>query len=469
MTPPSSNAPILLVDFGSTYTKITAVDLAQEVIIARAKSPTTIKTDIMEGFNNAFAQIADTTGIADVSGFETVFAASSAGGGLRIIASGLVPDLTAHAAQMAALNAGGKIIKTFSFELNEQDIDEIIASQPDIVLLTGGTDGGNRKMLLENAAAIAAAAADFTVVLLCNRNVAQEAATRIRASGKKVVVTENVMPKLDALNIDPARAAIRALFLEDIIKAKGLSHVQHLIEGILMPTPSAVMLAVELLSKGVEGEAGLGETLTLDVGGATTDIYSAIEGLPKDPLIFYKGFIEPYIKRTVEGDLGLRHNADHIIHETGMAKMMALCAMKEDDINQILDRFKQDAAVLPQTDKERQLDKVMGQQAIAIAVRRHAGQLRNQYTSEGAVTIQVGKDLSDVKYVIGTGGPILHESNARDLLAQSLFDHSDPTALCPKNPRFLLDEHYILSAMGILSVHYPLTALRMMKNNLLEL
>lgn len=457
---------VLLADFGSTYTKLTMVDLDTETIVGTTRSPTTIATDIMEGFDLAFAKFSDE--IKAVPPIHT-FAASSAGGGLKIIASGLVPELTATASKMAALNAGGKVIKVYSFELTSADTDEITHINPDILLLTGGTDGGNKRMIMANVHAIANTAGDFTVVLACNRTVTQEAYNIISASGKKVVMTENVMPKLEVLNIDPARTVIRELFLQDIIKSKGLSHVQSLIDGILMPTPSAVLAAVELLSKGYEDEPGLDKTLTIDVGGATTDVYSAIEGLPSDTRIVLKGFIEPYLKRTVEGDLGMRHNADHIIDETGLQNMAKLSQLNHDQLNQMLERIKEDPSIVPSNQDEEVFDITLGKQAVRIAVERHAGQYHLVYTSEGETTVQMGKDLTEVDYIIGTGGPLVHAREPKALLQQAMYDPTDPTSLRPKHPKFLLDHNYILSAMGLLATQYPKQALRIMKKNLLEI
>ena len=129
--------PVLLIDFGSTYTKITAVDVDSEEILGTAQSYTTIETDIINGLNNALAILREKIG--DIQ-FAEQYACSSAAGGLRMVAIGLVPDLTAKAARQASLGAGAKVIKTYSYELTEGDLREIDEINPDICLLTGGTD-----------------------------------------------------------------------------------------------------------------------------------------------------------------------------------------------------------------------------------------------------------------------------------------------------------------------------------------
>lgn len=53
---------ILLIDFGSTYTKVTAVDLEEERLLGTASSYTTVETDINEGLANALENLFAKTG-----------------------------------------------------------------------------------------------------------------------------------------------------------------------------------------------------------------------------------------------------------------------------------------------------------------------------------------------------------------------------------------------------------------------
>ena len=123
---------VLLIDFGSTYTKLTAVDLDSETILGTAQSFTTIQTDINDGLENGLALLRQKIG--DVS-FQETYACSSAAGGLRMVTSGLVPELTGEAAKMASLGAGAKVVGIYAFQLTEDDLDDIRAAKPDIFLL----------------------------------------------------------------------------------------------------------------------------------------------------------------------------------------------------------------------------------------------------------------------------------------------------------------------------------------------
>ncbi|MGL4569263.1 MAG: glutamate mutase L, partial [Fusobacteriaceae bacterium] len=106
----------LTIDFGSTYTKLTAIDLANETVMATAKSITTVEDDIMIGFNEAYSLLMEK--IEKIYSLEKISfvkktACSSAAGGLKMFAIGLVPELTADAAKKAALGAGARVIKTY--------------------------------------------------------------------------------------------------------------------------------------------------------------------------------------------------------------------------------------------------------------------------------------------------------------------------------------------------------------------
>ena len=139
---------ILLIDFGSTYTKLTAVDLESEQVLGTAQSFTTIYTDINDGLENALAILEKKTGKLE---FLETYACSSAAGGLRMVTSGLVPELTGEAAKLASLGAGAKVVGVYAFQLTEDDLEDIKTSKPDIFLLVGGTDGGNTECILHNA------------------------------------------------------------------------------------------------------------------------------------------------------------------------------------------------------------------------------------------------------------------------------------------------------------------------------
>lgn len=456
---------VLLIDFGSTYTKVTAVDLAAERLMGTASSYTTVETDINEGLANALEALTEKIGPTD---FDQRYACSSAAGGLKMISCGLVPELTAEAARMASLGAGAKVMKVYSYQLTEEDGEEIEALRPDIFLLTGGTDGGNKDTIIENAGVLAGIKSQFPVVIAGNRNAAAACRRILEEAGKQAVVCENVMPRFGVLNIEPAQNCIREIFLERIIKAKGLSEASQLISGIMMPTPAAVLAAMELLAKGTETEKGLGDLVAADVGGATTDIYSMSLGEPSGVNTVIKGLPEPYAKRTVEGDIGMRYSAAGIVEAEGLQAVCRLSGLTEERAGALMDLITSRTDTLPETEELAALDFALASLAVKIGMTRHAGRVEKVYTPVGETWLQEGKDLTQVEKAVITGGSLIHAPRAAEIARSLLYDLSEPASLKPKQAEILLDKEYILSAMGLLAQHAPDTALKIMKKELLS-
>ncbi|MDQ7093898.1 methylaspartate mutase accessory protein GlmL [Desulfosporosinus sp. PR] len=456
---------VLLIDFGSTYTKVTIVDLDREEVLGTARAGTTVETNIMEGLHAALAQIPEPAGGWN---FIRKLACSSAAGGLKMMASGLVKELTAEAARRAALGAGARVMEIFSYELTAQDLAKIISAKPDIFLLAGGTDGGNKEIMLKNAEILSTLPFSLPVVVAGNKAAAAQAADLLRRRHDPVVVADNVMPDLGVLAVDSARLAIRDIFLSHIVHAKGLDKAEEFLERILMPTPAAVLSAAELLAEGQGSERGLGELMIVDVGGATTDVHSIAKGEPSKPNVMFKGLPEPYAKRTVEGDLGMRYSSEALVEASGR-KLYDVLGWRDDQVAAQLELYKKDPWLIPQTEEEAQFDLAMGRMAVSLAVERHVGTIEVVYTPFGATYVQHGKDLTPLPAVIGTGGVLLHNPHVWEILKGSVFNPGEPTLLKPQNPSFYLDKDYILAAMGLLREVAPQAALRIMKKYVVKL
>jgi uncharacterized protein (TIGR01319 family) len=445
---------ILLIDYGSTYTKVTAVDLSTASILGTSSAFTTVETDVSHGLNNAFDELYKQTGKITA---QKTLAASSAAGGLKMVAIGLVPELTAKAASMASMGAGAKVIRSYSFELTEDDIAEIISLSPDILLLTGGTDGGNKNCILHNAKMLSQVDCVFPIIVAGNSKCTPEI-KKILAN-HRAYFCENVMPAIGTLNTEPTRQLIRDIFLERIVMAKGL-------KGVLMPTPSAVLTAVELLVKGCENSPRLGDLLLVDVGGATTDVYSVGYGDPSRAGTILQGLPEPWAKRTVEGDIGMRYSSGGIIDAVGLRRVAELSAQSEQAVSERVDFIMNNPSVLSQNDEETKLDFALAALAIETATLRHAGSYEEVYTIAGLTYAQTGKDLSETKNLILTGGALIHSENQNELSKFAQYSENFPQSLRPKNAKLLVDREYILASMGLLSSYAPETALKIMLENL---
>jgi len=453
--------PLLFIDFGSTYTKITAVDLENESVIGTASSFSTVSSDINDGLENAQNILYKQTGIRD---YAEKYACSSAAGGLRMIACGLVTELTAKAAGLAALGAGAKLVKTYSYQLTQSDIDEIDSLAPDIFLLTGGTDGGNRDCILHNAGMLSRCQKNFPIVIAGNRSCGDECAALI--GSREVYCTANVMPAFGQIDILPAQEKIREIFLRSIIRAKGLSKAQSLISGIVLPTPAAVLEAVRLLADGCDGERGIGDLICADLGGATTDIYSVSDGAPDNFNTIIKGLPEPRVKRSVEGDIGMRYSINGILLASGAGKLASLSCLSENRVRELAEFYAQNTEKIPDTMELINYDRALAACAVKTALERHAGTLRQTYTPIGEAFIQTGKNLRAVNTFILTGGALI-SARSPDEIAALALENQNPSVLTPVSAKVLVDRKYILASMGLLARFYPGAALRIMKKEVI--
>jgi uncharacterized protein (TIGR01319 family) len=453
----------LLIDFGSTFTKILAIDLDSEEILAYAQSCTTVDKDIMVGLGRALDLLP-----SRLKGgpFACKLACSSAAGGLGMVAIGLIPELSAEAARRAALGAGAKVIRVYSFRLSNKELKELETLSPDILLLAGGTDGGNREVILDNARMLSQSRVHCPILIAGNKEAADEVASILSSSGKNTLITDNVMPEVNVLNVEPVREMIRKVFIDRIIEAKGLKKAEDFIEGILMPTPTAVLEAAQLLCQGTGSEKGLGDMVVIDVGGATTDVHSIGMGNPIQPGVVRKGLPEPLAKRTVEGDLGIRYNASTILKLCGQEKILKNAQLPHSDLTQRLERLSQCVDTLPDSAEAQDLDFALAACAARAAMERHAGTIETLWGPHGQYYLQYGKDLTGIQHLIGTGGVFIHHSRANAILEKTLFSPDEPFSLRPKNPALYTDARYCLFAVGLLTHRFPELALRVAKKYL---
>ncbi|GGG50853.1 hypothetical protein GCM10010964_42680 [Caldovatus sediminis] len=437
----------VLIDVGSTWTKGVAVSLPDGRLLARRQHPTTRGdgAGIMRGVAAVTAALGAAT-----PGRHFAFraAASSAAGGLRVAALGLVPDLTGTAARRASLGAGARVVFTGSYVLAPEEIEAIREAQADIVLLTGGTDGGNAQVLLENARRLAQARLPAAVVLAGNRSARAEARALLAAGGCEVRVAENVLPRLDALNVESAQAAIREVFLERIVVARGIEALRDWATHGLLPTPRAVLDAAAFLA---DGPPALGTTVVVDIGGATTDVHS-VGGAEPGPGAVLRGLPEPRAKRTVEGDLGLRVSAAAASDALG-AEALAQAAGTSAEA---LRREAQARAERPELlrDAADPIDRALAVAAVAEALHRHAGEIEPIPLRQGMV-LQVGKDLRRARALVASGGIFAARPDAAALLGEALARAGRRGRLVPEAPRLLVDRDYVLFAVGLLAPHHP--------------
>ncbi len=455
---------ILTADIGSTYTKLTAINTTEQKIIATSAAFTTIEDDVMNGFMSALRKLEETTGKFN---YDELLCCSSAAGGLKMVALGLVPELTSKAAKLAAASAGAKVVSSYAFEISKAEKKEIYDINPDLVLLCGGIDGGNKEVIISNAQTLSEIDRPFTIIVAGNKSASFEIEEIFTNSGKSFVITENVMPEFNELNIEPARKEIKRLFISRIIDAKGLSGIQNLCKEDIIPTPLAVLNACELLSLGTAKEKGLGELMAVDIGGATTDVYSIAKGHPTISNVIQKGLPEPVSKRTVEGDIGMRYTLQSLTNELDIELVAEELNANKDEVSKWITRCinNPESLALPNS-TEQKIEEIVARGAVRIAAKRHVGRYRTAYTPLGQVYTLTGKDLSEISTVIGIGGIIVNSKRPELILDGIKPDANGFEFAMPKKPKYMIDRKYIFSSMGLLCNSYPDLALTLMKQDI---
>ena len=421
----------LAVDFGSTFTKAALVDTGDGRLVATASTPTTIGTDVLDGYRAVLGELAR-HGTPD-----EVVACSSAGGGLRLAVVGYERDVTAEAGHRVGLSAGARGEHVPAGRLDGAGVAALRTSRPDIVLLVGGTDGGNADVLLHNAARLARARVTAPVVVAGNADAADEVAAVLASTGRTFTVTDNVLPRIGVIAPDAARAAIRAAFLHHVIGGKGLSRGPEFGRLVRAATPDAVLNGVEVLADAVGGDV-----LVVDIGGATTDVYSVITPQGEDAGLA-KDVVAPlWHARTVEADLGMRWNAEGVVAAAAREHLPL-----PEGLEAYAAQLAADPGHLPVDDRERGLDLALARTAAVVAVRRHA-----RPPAPGSSP----RPLADVAVVVGSGGVLRHapEVDRDAVLGAVATDHAGGWKV-PRGARVVTDTAYLLAAVGLLREEHP--------------
>lgn len=448
---------LLSIDIGSTYTKGARFQLAEGrlAVAAYAKTPTTV-AHLKDGFDTVRRQL-DPEGTAD----RIVFS-SSARGGLAISAIGLVPDLTLKVAKLAALSAGGKVVSVHAYKLTSAHLDELAATRPDILLLAGGTDGGNESYVRHNAAMLAKLPSRLeglelpAVVYAGNAVLQEEVAEVLRPTGFEVHLASNLLPEVEQVEPESARERIREVFLRTIVHGKGLDEIVAEIGSEPLPTPLAVLTLVEAIRKEAPD---FGDFLLVDMGGATTDVYSAGEGLDHEARVILRGIREPEIKRTVEGDLGMRVSASVAAHSARATVRKALGEGEEAAFDAFISHLMAAPDHLPVDAQEDRFDRILASACIQHALSRHAGTWRRVFTASGETFVQTGKDLRQVKKLIGSGG-FLSALPDFTPVPEAPDPRSELLSLVPTDYHYFRDNGYLLPLLGSVAAVEPAAAVR---------
>ena len=466
---------ILATDCGSTTTKAILIEKKDQEyrLIARGEAPTTVEApaeDVTRGVINAVGEIEDLTGRKFIcgdsikhpregdSGCDAYVGTSSAGGGLQMMVAGAVRKMTAESAERAALGAGAIVMDALAVDdrrLPHQRIERIRSKRPDMVLLSGGTDGGTKTHPVEMAQIVAAAdaqprfGAGFKLPVIYAGNVeVQDEIKRILGQRTALYVTENIRPTLEAENLGPARDRIHDLFLEHVMaQAPGYGKLMRWTTVPLMPTPAAVGLIMQLIAE----REGI-QVVGVDIGGATTDVFSVFRGDRDDPNS------ETVFNRTVSANLGMSYSIFNVVAEAGFDDVIRWVPLELDerDIRNRLRNKMIRPTTIPQTLDELMIEQALCREALRLAFIQHKAMavglkgVQQQRTIADLFTQAAGGetlvDLLGLDMIVGSGGVLSHAPR-RSQAALMMVDAFQPEGFT----ELAVDSIFMMPQLGVLS------------------
>ena len=422
-------ARVLCVDFGSTFTKAALVDAAAGVLLATREGPTTLTSDVLDGYR-AIRESLAADGLAEP---DEVLACSSAGGGLRLAVVGYERDVTAQAGYRVGLSAGAKVVHVASGRLSGEDVHALRAARPDIVLLVGGTDGGNADVLLHNAERLARMRVAAPIVVAGNADAAEEVAELLASTGRRFEVTDNVLPQIGVIAPQGARAAIRAAFLHHVIGGKHLSRGREFVEMVKAATPDVVLGGVQVLADSTDGDV-----LVIDVGApppTSTRPCSRRARMPDSPRTWWPRCGRPAPSRPTWGCAGAPR------------AWSGPRAARPSPSQRTCRRMPRVWPASRPTSRAGRPNRPSTSSSPAWPPRWQC-----VATPDPRGRVRAPRPLADIAHVIGSGGVLRHAADAdRDAVLDAVAgDHAGGWRV-PRDARVRTDTAYLLFAVGLLA------------------
>ncbi|MDI6840377.1 MAG: glutamate mutase L [bacterium] len=458
---------ILATDCGSTTTKAILIEKRGEEyrLVVRGEAPTTVEApfeDVTRGVLNSIREVEELTGKKILDG-ETIIkprknehegvdiyvSTSSAGGGLQMTVAGVVKSMTAESAARAALGAGAIVMETIASNdgrLPHQRIEILRQLRPDMILLSGGVDGGTVSHVVELAELIRAAepkprfGTDYSLpVVYAGNKEAREIIDKTLKDKTAFSIVDNIRPVLEVENLIPARNKIHELYMEHVMAhAPGYPKLMKWTDAPIMPTPGAVGSLVEMVGK-TQGINVIG----VDIGGATTDVFSVFTGV---------------FNRTVSANLGMSYSISNVLAETGIeniARWIPFEIDEKDLRNRIRNKMIRPTTI-PSTLDELKIEQAIAREAIRLAFEHHKtmavglkGVQQRRTISDTFAQKVTGESLIDMQalnLIIGSGGVLSHAPR-RVQAALMLIDSYLPEGIT----MLTVDSIFMMPHLGVLA------------------
>ena len=457
---------ILATDCGSTTTKAILIEYlnGEYRLTQRGEAPTTVEApfeDVTRGVLNAVMEIEELSGrtiIEDdqvispsngTTGVDIYISTSSAGGGLQMMVAGVVKTMSGESAERAALGAGSivmDIIASNDGRLPHEKIKRIRDLRPDMILLSGGIDGGTVSHVVELAEILAAAnpqprlGQEYKLpVIYAGNNKAQDQIRETLGDMVDLDIVDNIRPVLEKENLEPSRDKIHDLFMEHVMQqAPGYKKLMSWTDAPIMPTPGAVGSLIEMIAEK--------EDITVvgvDIGGATTDIFSVFQGK---------------FNRTVSANLGMSYSICNVLAESGLDNVLRWVPFdidRKELTNRIGNKMIRPTTV-PQSLEELFIEQSIAREALRLSFKQHKefavglkGIQKERTISDAFEQSTSGESLvnmMDLDLLVGSGGVLSHAPR-REQSAKMLIDSFMPEGVT----QLAVDSIFMMPQLGVLA------------------
>ncbi|GAB4513232.1 MAG: glutamate mutase L [Anaerolineae bacterium] len=315
---------ILAVDFGSVHTRVVLIDSVEGRyrLVVRGETRTTDgypANDIMVGFERVLRDLTDATGRRfltdskqvitpegrDRSGVDMFAVTASIGRPLRAVVVGLVPEVSIASAIRAASGTYIQIAETIHVEdgrSEEERLNAILLSNPDVILLAGGMEHGARSSVLNLADLVKLAVSQVepnrrpTVIYSGNSQIAEDVALRFDST-TNLLIADNVRPGLRQETYDSARLQLGKAFNRyKETRSASFGQLGSMSQTGVLPTGQSYAVLAEYLGKTLYKNVAL-----IDVGSSASVAALSIKGR---------------IATSIRTDIGLGHSAGEFVENT---------------------------------------------------------------------------------------------------------------------------------------------------------
>ena len=465
---------ILATDCGSTTTKAILIEYIEGEyrLTYRGEAPTTVEApfeDVTRGVLNAIIELEELSKKSildgekiispslDNRGVDVYISTSSAGGGLQMMVSGVVRNMTGESAQRAALGAGAivmDILASNDKRLYHEKVKRIRELRPDMVLLSGGIDGGTVSHVVELAEIIKTAnpkprlGMNYKLpIIYAGNNKAQDSIKDTLDDSTDLIMVPNIRPTLEKENLKPSRDKIHDLFMEHVMaQAPGYNKLMKWTDHPIMPTPGAVGEMIKKISE-VENISVVG----VDIGGATTDVFSVFDG---------------EFNRTVSANLGMSYSICNVLSEAGVSNVSRWVPFEIDSsnlTNRIANKMIRPTTI-PQTLEDLKIEQALAREALRLSFIQHkefAVSLKGVQqertisdTFDQKMTGETIVDMLKLDLIVGSGGVLSHAPR-RSQAMRMLIDSFLPQGIT----QIAVDSIFMMPQLGVLSTFHEKAAI----------